>query len=117
MRKIVLPLLIGFACVTSSFAQNKVFFDNKSGEPALVKLVGPTTAEVKVPNGAKVGTDAAAGHYIIKIRYGTPSQYHYTKGEEFEVKQTATTRSRITITLHAVVSGNYDSHPISEKDF
>ena len=118
MSKIIVWLvLIVCACAVAAVAQNKVIFDNQSGEPALVKLVGPTPKEVEVPTGAKVGTDASAGQYIIKIRYGTPGKYHYSKGEEFDVKEMATKRSETTITLHKVVAGNYDVGPISEEEF
>ena len=116
-RIIAWSVSIVCALAVSAFGQNKVVFDNKSGEPALVKLIGPTQTEVEVANGAKVGADAAAGRYIIKVRYGTPEKYYYAKGQEFEVAETATTRSETTITLHKVVSGNYDSMPISEKEF
>jgi hypothetical protein len=114
---IVWSVLIVCACAVSAFAQNNVVFDNQSGEPALVKLIGPTQTEVEVPNGAKVGVDAAAGQYIIKVRYGTSGRYRYSKGDKFDVKGTVTTRSETTITLHKVVAGNYDSHPIPEKEF
>ena len=110
-------VLIVCTCAMSASAQNRVVFDNQSGEPALVKLIGPTQTEVLVPNGAKAGSDAAAGRYVIKVRYGTPGRYRYSKGEEFEIRATATTRSETTITLHAVVAGNYDSQPISAEDF
>lgn len=114
--------LVGFvaaACAVtlSAFGQNKVVFDNQSGDPALVKLIGPTKTEVQVPNGARQGVVAATGKYTIKVRYGTPGSYRYSKGQEFEVTETATARSETTITLHKVIAGNYDAHPITEKDF
>jgi len=114
--------VVGFVALVgglaiSAFGQNRVIFDNQSGDPAVVKLIGPTQAQVEVPNGAKVGTDATPGRYIIKVRYGTPGNYRYSKGEEFSVSETATARSETTITLHKVVAGNYDARPISEKDF
>jgi len=118
MKKLVAwSVLIVCACAVSAFAQNKVVFDNQSGEPALVKLIGPTQTQVEVPNGAKAGADAAAGRYVIKVRYGTPGKYRYSKGEEFEVKETATARSETTITLHKVVAGNYDSQDITMEAF
>lgn len=118
MKKVVAwSLVIVLAYSVSAFAQNKVIFDNQSGEPALVKLIGPTQTEVEVPNGGKVGTDAAAGRYVIKVRYGTPGNYRYNKGDEFPVTEKAAARSETTITLHKVVAGNYDTQPISETDF
>jgi hypothetical protein len=110
-------ILIICTCTVPAFAQNKVIFDNQSGDPALVKLIGPTQTEVVVPNRAKVVADAAAGRYLIKVRYDTRGKYHYSKGQEFEVKETATTRSETTITLHKVTAGNYDSRPISKGEF
>lgn len=118
MSKFVVGFVAVACAVTlSAFGQNKVVFDNQSGDPALVKLVGPTKTEVQVPNGAKTGVDATAGKYTIKVRYGMPGNYRYSKGQEFEVTETATARSATTITLHKVTAGNYDSQPISEADF
>jgi hypothetical protein len=98
-------------------AASTVSFDNKSGKPALVKLTGPTSTSVEVQNGDKGTVTASAGHYFIKIRYGTPGAYSYSKGDEFDVTETATTASAITITLHKIVAGNYGSKPISESEF
>jgi hypothetical protein len=118
MRKFVVGIAAVVCAVSlSAFGQNKVVFDNQSGDPALVRLIGPTKTEVQVPNGAKEGVDAAAGKYTIKVRYGTAGNYRYSKGQEFEVTETATARSETTITLHKVVAGNYDAHPISESEF
>jgi len=110
-------VVAAWAVSLCAFGQNKVVFDNQSGDPALVRLIGPTKSDVQVPNGAKAGVDAAAGKYIIKVRYGTPGNYRYAKGEEFEVTETAAARSETTITLHKVVAGNYDAKPISEAEF
>ena len=117
MRKTILSLSILLACIISASAQNTVSFDNQSGQPALVKLIGSTSSEIEVPDGTKQSVQASAGKYVIKVRYGVPGKYHYTKGEEFTVDETATTRSKITITLHKVVNGNYDSRPINEEEF
>jgi hypothetical protein len=110
-------MLLAMLSVLNAGAANTITFDNQSGKPALVKLVGPTAATVAVANGAKQTTNAAAGHYTIKVRYGTPGAYAYSKGDEFDVKQMANSESAITITLHAVVNGNYGTRPISEKEF
>ena len=114
MTKIILSLSILLGCIILASAQNSVSFDNQSGESALVKLIGPTTNEIDVPNGTKQAVQAPAGKYFIKVRYGVKGNYHYTKGQEFAVDETATTTSDITITLHKVVNGNYGSRPISE---
>ena len=117
MIKIILSLSILLACVISASSQNTVSFDNQSGEPALVKLIGPTTTEIEVPDATKQSVQASAGKYFIKVRYGVQGKYHYAKGQEFTVDQTATTTSEITITLHKVVNGNYESSPINEQEF
>jgi len=110
-------LAIVLGSVFPALAQNTVTFSNQSDEPALVRLIGPTSREVEVPNGARRTVDAAAGSYMIKVRYGVSGKYRYSKGEEFDVVQTQTTRSHTTITLHKVLGGNYDSYPISENEF
>ena len=116
-RSIALWFGVITACAAVASAQSTVAFDNRSGQPALVRLVGPTSTDVVVPNGSKQTVKACGGHYLIKVRYGEPGQYRYTKGQEFEVQETATTASAITITLHKVTAGNYDTRPITEKEF
>jgi hypothetical protein len=118
MNRIITTVVIVTA-LTSAVAvkaQNTITFHNQAGEPALVKLVGPAQKEIEVPNGTKVSVDAASGRYI-KVRYGTLGKYHYAKGEEFEVRETPTAHSAISITLHKVIAGNYESKPISEEEF
>ncbi len=118
MRRIVASLSLTLICVTTVHAQNNtVVFDNQSGEPALVKLLGPTSKDVEVPTGTKGTVTAAAGRYYIKVRYGVPDRYHYAKGDGFEITETATTRSVITITLHKVSNGNYSTTPIGKDAF
>ncbi|MFC1462660.1 hypothetical protein ACFLQU_03550 [Verrucomicrobiota bacterium] len=98
-------------------ADNTVTFDNQSGQPALVKLIGPTPREVDVPVGQRRTVTVAAGQYHIKTRYGTPGKYRYTKGDEFIIKSSAKSRSETSITLHKVAHGNYSSQTISAVDF
>lgn len=105
------------AAVSHGRTDNTVTFDNQSGEPALVRLVGPTRHEVEVAVGQKRTVAASSGQYHIKTRYGTPGRYRYTKGDEFAITDSSTSRSRIAITLHKVVDGNYDTNPISESEF
>jgi hypothetical protein len=58
------------------------------------------------------------GQYYIVTRYGAArDHYSYSKGDSFKVTQTATQHSVITITLHKVVNGNYETSPISAAEF
>lgn len=95
-----------------------VTFDNQSGKPALVELIGPSKQSVGVPDGQKRTVNAVGGRYYILTRYGTVSEgYAYSKGDPFTVTQTATQVSVITITLHPVPHGNYSTHPTSAAEF
>ena len=98
--------------------RNTITFDNQSGEPALVKVVGPTGAQVEVPNGASRTVNVAAGNYYLLARYGSePSRYSYTKGDPFKVEETVRQYSAIRITLHKVAGGNYPTHSASSAQF
>jgi hypothetical protein len=95
----VTTALLGVLCALPLLARaellSSVTFDNKSGEAALVKLVGPTAEAVKVPDKQTATVKVAAGRYHILVRYGSePDKYRYTKGEPFEVeeKETATAK-------------------------
>jgi hypothetical protein len=95
-----------------------VTFDNKSGQPALVKLIGPSRRTALVPNRQKRTVTAVGGRYYILTRYGSkPDNYTYSKGDTFHVTQTARQHSVITITLHKVVGGNYGSKDIPADEF
>lgn len=115
-----IPMWICMLLIATAFngmAQNTVAFYNLSGEPALVRLIGPSAQNVAVPHTAKRSVEAEAGTYYIKVRYGTPGTYSYSRGDPFEVTETETEYSATTITLHKVLDGNYESRPISEVDF
>lgn len=105
------------AATASLAATSTVTFDNQSGQAARVKLVGPTLGEVDVPVAEKRTLTASPGQYHIKTRYGAAGDYRYSKGDDFLITETATTRSRITITLHAVIDGNYTTLPIDADAF
>lgn len=97
---------------------NTITFDNQSGEPALVKLVGPTRQAVDVPKGQKRTVHVAAGEYHLLIRYGSDArEYSYSKGDPFKVHKNATQYSSISITLHKVVGGNYPIRQTTRKKF
>jgi hypothetical protein len=94
-----------------------VTFDNQSGEDAVVKLVGPTRCVVPVANRSRAGVHTPSGAYYILVRYGVAGRYSYTKGQKFSVEESGSSYSAITITLHKVVNGNYESHPIGPAEF
>ena len=119
----MLTVLVLVAIAPASvFAGSSVTFDNQSGAPALVKLVGPISTTVEVPDGAVRTVQALGGHYYILARYGTDdSNYHYSKGDHFDISETITAYShryqRVRITLHAVVNGNYHTSHSNKQEF
>ena len=98
-------------------AASTVTFDDQSGGPALVKLVGPSSTTVEVKEGKQETVEATGRHYFIKVRYGTPGHYCYSKGDDLDIKETATSVSMITITLRKVVDGNYGTRQITGEEF
>jgi len=120
VRRVSMPIIAGFllaALHAQAEAENLITFDNRSGQPALVKLIGPISQQIAVPTGRTRTVTVPPGTYHIKTRYGRPGRYQYSKGDAFAVEQTTTTRKHITITLHEVVNGNYDKIPITEAEF
>ena len=100
------------------FARATITFDNQSGQLALVKVVGPSSRQVSVPNNQRRTVKVVGGSYYILTRYGSKKEdYTYSKGDRFNVTQTRTRYSIITITLHKVVDGNYSSEPIDAEEF
>jgi hypothetical protein len=99
-------------------ARAQITFDNQSGQPALVKLVGPSRRTAQVPNHQRRTVTAVGGEYYILTRYGSKREdYTYSKGDPFHVTQTRTRYSIITITLHKVVDGNYRTKDIPADEF
>jgi hypothetical protein len=95
-----------------------ITFDNRSGDFAVVKVIGPSKQITEVPNGQRRTINVSGGNYYIVTRFGSkPDSYSYEKGDNFNVTQTATKHSVITITLHKIVNGNYDTRPISAEEF
>lgn len=90
---------------------------NQSSEPALVRLKGPTTTDVEVPAYGDKTVSVSGGDYFIKIRFGTnEAKYTYSKGDNFNVTETALCLSRIMITFNTLW-GNYNTNAISKEDF
>ena len=94
-----------------------VTFQNQSGEDCVVKLVGPTVGYVDVPNGTDRTVQVHGGRYYIITRYGQPQHYRFTRGAPFDVVENAYSVSRISITLHKIANGNYQTTPDSGRDF
>lgn len=99
--------------------ESSITFVNQSGEAATVRLVGPSRQEAFVPSGAsRTLRRIAAGHYWLLIRYeGSKTGGRNVAGEHFNVEATQQIYSRITITLHGVVGGNYGSASIPAEIF
>jgi len=115
---LIVTLAVLLAGVHRGLAQqNTVSFENQSGEPALVKIVGPTQLHVSVPIGRKETVVVGAGRYHIKVRYGVEGRYKYSRGDDFAVTETVTKRSEVTISLRKVIGGNYRSTTISADEF
>ena len=120
VRLIVLASVLLLAVPTgrAETPRATVTFDNKSGQSALVKLIGPSRRTTQVPNRQRRTVTAVGGQYYILTRYGSKSDdYTYSRGDRFHVTQTATRHSVITITLHKVVGGNYGSKSIPASEF
>jgi hypothetical protein len=97
---------------------NQITFDNRSGNNAVVKLVGPSGVVVHVPSNQGRTVNVAPGTYVILVRYGDDAgSYSYSKGRAFSVEQVGNMYSVITITLHPVLGGNYETRPISAAEF
>lgn len=103
---------------TTVYGASIITFDNQSGEPAVVRLVGPTPAEVHVANGGRNAIRRVApGEYVVYIRYGVAGACRYTQGERFTVREAGLEYSNIAMTLHTVPGGNYRYHESSEDEF
>lgn len=104
--------------VYSQTSSNTITFENKSAEPALVKLIGPTNEVVTIPDAQNRTVNVSPGKYYILIRYGSiPNNYRYARGDPFTVTQTLTHYSAISITLHKVIGGDYNTKPIEAEEF
>jgi len=114
--------LIWAACGPTSLAQQAVptiQFTNHSGENATVKLAGgPTGGYVDVPSGGSASVAVRGGFYWIVTRYcDRQGACSYSRGESFQVAESPYGVSRISITLHKVVNGNYRTDPASAREF
>jgi hypothetical protein len=98
--------------------RNSLTFINRSGDPALVKLVGPSRHVVDIPNGKDHAVTIRGGQYELFVRYGEAPRYRYAKGESFAIEEEAPgSYTKASLTLHGVVNGNYRTEGSSENEF
>ena len=112
-------LLAAFAVAAPLGGQDRptITFVNRSGDDALVRVVGPVSETVPVADSTQRTITAGGGSYRIFVRYGRPGSYRYTKGQTFSVYEGPDGVDQISITLHTVVGGNYGSSPSSGAEF
>jgi len=114
---IVLISILSFPLTLIASERNSLTFQNKSGEDALVKLVGPSRRVVEVQNQKNRTVHIAGGSYEVYVRYGNGSYYRYVKGEPFQIKKSAYSYTKATLTLHGVINGNYRTDHCSASEF
>lgn len=115
---LALALLLTVMAVPSRAAgRPTIAFENRSGENAAVRLVGPTGGLVTVADGSTRTVEVSGGAYRIYVRYGVEGKYRYTRGDSFTIYEGPDGVDQISITLHKVVGGNYGTSPSSEAEF
>jgi len=93
-----------------------ITISNESSETVVAKLRGPTSGSVSIPAGDSRTMKVRGGNYLALFRYGSSGRYSYTKVGPFQVVETDSEVSEITIVLHAV-AGNAQEHPSNEREF
>ena len=111
--------LLAALAVAPLLAQERptITFENRSGDDALVRFVGPTAGTVAVADSSSRTVEVRGGTYRIYVRYGQPGKYRHTKGDSFTVYEGSDGVDPISITLHRVIGGNYGTAPSSEAEF
>ena len=114
---IVIPAT-NFLHAAPTSSPHRITFINESGQNAHVKLIGPTRTTLKIYLDQKRSVRVEAGEYYVLARYGnSPKEYTYTKGDPFSVTQSGDQYSRISITLHRVISGSHTTGLVSGEEF
>jgi len=75
---------------------------NESSEPVLAKLRGPSPGVLSIPAGGSRTVNGSGGNYLAFFRYTSGGRYSYTKVGPFEIFETDSEVSEITIVLHTV---------------
>jgi hypothetical protein len=113
----VVVALFALGAAASAQRRPTITLDNQSGADALVRLAGPTSGMVDVPDRSRETVQVRGGTYQLFVRYGRDGRYRYTRGEAFTVEESARSVDHITITLHLVEDGNYETDPSDEAEF
>ncbi len=119
---ILILILWSTACLVSHSQakkpSNTLTIQNDSGQFAVIKIVGPTRAVMKVPLDRKKKIHLAPGEYYILVRFGfAPKEYIYTKGKLFTLTQEQDRFSHTSITLHRVIAGIENPYEVSGEEF
>ena len=86
--------------------KNTIMFENKSGQPILVKLIGSTVEFIEFPYKSSRSVSVKSGAYYFLVRYGSkPSEYLYEKYDSFTVTQSEKQNSAITVRFIKKVIG------------
>jgi len=118
MKKVFCLVPIVFiAVMLDAGALSTITFNNKSGHPVLVKLIGPTYKEIHIQARGQSDVSVSAGQYTFRARYGIPGNYHYRRSKPFEIIESGRIRSTTTITLQLEDLGDLSTQPISEDGF
>ncbi len=117
VRLLLVLVVLCLPVAARAGGRSSITFHNRSGADALVRLVGPTSGFVDVPDASSRTVDISAGIYRLYVRYGQPGHYRYTRGDPFTVVESGDSYERVEITLHVVAGGNYGSQPSNEAEF
>jgi hypothetical protein len=89
---------------------------NESSETVVAKLRGPSSGSLSISAAGSRTINVRGGNYLALFRYGSGGRYSYTKVGPFQVVETDSEVSEVTIVLHAV-AGNAQEHPSNEREF
>ena len=109
-------ILLSLISVVYARESPTITIRNESSEQVLARLRGPTTGYVSIPPGGSRTAEVRGGSYLALFRYGEEGRYSYTKIGPFDVVETSTEVSEITIVLHTV-AGNTNEQPSDQKEF
>jgi hypothetical protein len=112
-------LLVGMLSVAPRlFAAESptITISNQSSETVLAKFRGPTGGSISIPGGGSRTVQVRGGNYLALFRYGSAGRYSYSKVGPFQVVETDSEVSEITIVLHTV-AGNAQEQPSNEREF